>query len=159
APAHETWWGQHMATEIKMRSLGKMKSVDVLEVKVNVGDVVTKGQPLLEIESEKGTADFPSPVAGKIVQVLVKPDDKVVSGQNLCLAESREGPPAKAAPAPAPPPTPPRTKPEPRAAAQVKNDETPRPAPAPAPPPSRTTGNGLLVRAGPATRKLARKLG
>ena len=60
-----------MATEVKMRSLGKMKSVDVLQVKVKPGDVVVKNQPLLEIESDKGTADFPSPFAGKITDLWV----------------------------------------------------------------------------------------
>src|SRR5262249_45949167 len=156
-----------MASEIKMRSLGKMKSVDVLEVKVAVGDVVTKGQPLLEIESEKGTADFPSPSAGRITQILVKPEDKVTSGQVLFLIESGEtdsakGPASKQPPtpktAPAPPP-PPRMAPETAEPSKVKGDGAPRPTPAPPPVKDRSERDGLLVRAGPATRKLARKLG
>src|SRR5262245_63183929 len=85
-----------MATEVKMPSLGKnTKSVDVLDVRVAPGDEVAKGQPLLEIESEKGTADVPSPVAGRVTEVKVKKDDKITSGQLICLVEGAEGAPAK----------------------------------------------------------------
>src|SRR6516225_5081068 len=92
-----------MAQEIKLPSLGKKtKSVEVLSVKVAPGDVVRKGQALLEIESDKGTQDFPSPVAGKVTEVRVKDNDPIESGQVLFLVEG-EG-----APAPAKPPEPKR---------------------------------------------------
>src|SRR6266508_6472411 len=85
-----------MATEVKLPSLGKKAvSVDVLDVKVGPGDEVAKGQPLLEIESDKGTADVPSPVAGRVTELRVKKDDKIKSGQILCLIETSEGAPAK----------------------------------------------------------------
>jgi pyruvate dehydrogenase E2 component (dihydrolipoamide acetyltransferase) len=160
-----------MATEIKMRSLGKMKSVDVLQVKVKAGDVVAKNQPLLEIESEKGTADFPSPFAGKITQVMVKPNDQVASGQVLfhietsdilAAAPTESKPAAAAKPAPAkaaPAPAPPQRIPAEAIPTPAKNETPARPAAPAAPAPSRPDGDGLLVRAGPATRKLARRLG
>jgi pyruvate dehydrogenase E2 component (dihydrolipoamide acetyltransferase) len=149
-----------MTTEIKMRSLGKQKSVDVLEVKVKVGDVVAKNQPLLEIESEKGTADFPSPFAGKITQVLVKPNSKATSGQLLFHLETNDSPVSAVKPVES----------KPRSPAVVTEASPPRispavmPLPTPAKPVpvasmSRSNGDDLLVRAGPATRKLARKLG
>jgi pyruvate dehydrogenase E2 component (dihydrolipoamide acetyltransferase) len=167
-----------MAQEIKLPSLGKKtKSVEVLAVKVAPGDVVRKGQPLLEIESDKGTADFPSPVAGKVTEVRVKDNDHIESGQVLFLVEG-EG---VAAPAKPPEPKRPEAKPpEPkqpqappaRAPESRLPDAKPQPAEPARPrtaPPSRPqaapttnhhrTGDGELVRAGPATRHLARRLG
>src|SRR5262249_58502064 len=88
-----------MATEIKLPSLGKkVKSVEVIAVKVAPGAEVAKGQPLLEIESDKGTADFSSPLAGRITEVKVKEGDAIESGQILFLADTADG---EQAPAPA----------------------------------------------------------
>jgi pyruvate dehydrogenase E2 component (dihydrolipoamide acetyltransferase) len=157
-----------MAQEVKLPSLGKKtQSVEVLAVKVAPGDVVRKGQPLLEIESDKGTQDFPSPLAGKVTEVRVKDNDHIQSGQVLCLVEG-EG-----AAAPAKPPEPKRPEAKPPAAAPVSRlpdarpQETPPARPQPAPRPAmpvpatnhHRTGDGELVRAGPATRHLARRLG
>jgi pyruvate dehydrogenase E2 component (dihydrolipoamide acetyltransferase) len=155
------------ATEIKMPSLGKkVKSVEVLDVKVTPGAMVRKGQPLLEVESDKGTQDFPSPVAGKVIEVLVKASDQIQSGQLVCRIESDGAAPAAAKPseaAPAPsPPKPVRAEPAP---VSRLPSEPPRPAE------TVSAANGeraaqplahtdhAVVRAGPATRHLARKLG
>src|SRR5689334_13451098 len=113
-----------MAQEIKLPSLGKKtKSVEVLSVKVAPGDVVRKGQALLEIESDKGTQDFPSPVAGKVTEVRVRSNDHVESGQVLFLVEGEgaaapaKPPQPKPAEAKAPSPArPPEPKPQPQAA-------------------------------------------
>jgi pyruvate dehydrogenase E2 component (dihydrolipoamide acetyltransferase) len=169
-----------MAQEIKLPSLGKKtKSVEVLSVKVGPGDVVRKGQPLLEIESDKGTQDFPSPVAGKVTEVRVKDTDHIESGQVLFLVEG-EGAAAPAKPSPPkpaeakqqPPARPPEPKPQPQAPRPESRlpdgnakPQAARPAPpqaAPAPVPATNhhrTGDGEVVRAGPATRHLARRLG
>jgi pyruvate dehydrogenase E2 component (dihydrolipoamide acetyltransferase) len=164
-----------MAQEIKLPSLGKKtKSVEVLSVKVAPGDVVRKGQPLLEIESDKGTQDFPSPVAGKVTEVRVKDNDQIASGQVICLVEGEgaaaPAPNAKAAPpkpaAPKPQPAPPAREPEPTPPVSRLPDARPQAAPArhakPQAAPATNhhrTGDGELVRAGPATRHLARRLG
>src|SRR5436309_7083715 len=101
-----------MATEIKLPSLGKkVKSVEVIAVKVAPGVEVAKGQPLLEIESDKGTADFTSPFAGHITEVKVKEGDAIESGQILFLADTSDGEPTGAPAA--------EEKPEPR------NEEAP----------------------------------
>jgi pyruvate dehydrogenase E2 component (dihydrolipoamide acetyltransferase) len=149
-----------MATEIKLPPLGKaLKSVEVLDVKVAPGDTVKKGQPLLEIESDKGTQDFPAPAAGRITEVRVKPGDHVESGQTLFFVEG-EGTAAL------------KTRESPQETAPPKEqEETAEPAPPkreskpPEAPPARKpaeeaqSGDGHLVLAGPATRHLARKLG
>src|SRR5437588_5265147 len=121
-----------MAQEIKLPSLGKKpKSVEILSVKVSPGDTIRKGQPLLEVESDKGTQDVPSPLAGRVTEVRVKANDQIGSGQVICLLEAEGASPArtpeppKQPAAPAAPPSPPpaaRPMPHPRAA-------TPPPAP------------------------------
>ena len=94
-----------MANEVKLPSLGdNVATGDVIDVKVKVGDMVQKGQPLIEVEAEKTTADVPAPVAGKVTQVLVKKGDKVKKDQVIAVIEGSNGqaPPAAAKPA-APP--------------------------------------------------------
>jgi pyruvate dehydrogenase E2 component (dihydrolipoamide acetyltransferase) len=154
-----------MATEIKLPSLGKkVKSVEVIAVKVAPGAEVAKGQPLLEIESDKGTADFSSPFAGRITAVKVKEGDAIESGQVLFLADAPDG---EQAPTPTADAKPEAEKEEaaPKPA-EAKAPEPPRPAerkaPERKPEPAALDGkpsDGALVRAGPATRRLARKLG
>ena len=154
-----------MAQEIKLPSLGKKtKSVAVLSVKVEAGDTIKKGQPLLEIESDKGTQDFPSPVSGKVTEVRVKDNDEIESGQVICLVEG-EGAAAPAKPAEAKRPEakqPEAKQPEVKPPADARPQAAPRPAARVAPVPATNnlrTGDGELVRAGPATRHLARRLG
>jgi pyruvate dehydrogenase E2 component (dihydrolipoamide acetyltransferase) len=154
-----------MVQEIKLPSLGKKtKSVEVLSVKIAPGDVVRKGQPLLEIESDKGTQDFPSPVAGKVTDVRVKDNDRVESGQVLFLVEGEgAAAPAQAPEAKAPPPArAPEPKPQPVAPRPESRlpDARPQAVPQAAPAANHHRAvDGELVRAGPGTRHLARRLG
>jgi pyruvate dehydrogenase E2 component (dihydrolipoamide acetyltransferase) len=155
-----------MATEIKLPSLGKkVKSVEVIAIKVAPGAEVAKGQPLLEIESEKGTADFSAPFAGRITKVMVKEGDAIESGQVLFLTDAPDGEP-DAAPAEEAKPEAKKKEEAPPKLPEAKAPELPRPPelkPADKKPePAEVDGraaDGALVRAGPATRRLARKLG
>src|SRR5918995_1844373 len=73
-----------MATQIKLPSLGEnIESGDVLSILVSEGDVVTKDQDLLELETDKATMPVPSPQAGKITKVLVSEGDTVPVGGAL----------------------------------------------------------------------------
>ncbi len=81
-----------MATEIKLPELGeKLEGGEVLDVKVAVGDTVKEGQTLLEVEAEKSTVEVPSPLAGRISQLMVKKGEQVKVNQTLCLIESTAG--------------------------------------------------------------------
>jgi pyruvate dehydrogenase E2 component (dihydrolipoamide acetyltransferase) len=81
-----------MASEIKLPELGEnLTGGDVLDVKVRVGDMVSQGQTLLEVEAEKSTVEVPAPVAGRVTQLLVKKGDTIQVGQTLCLIESVAG--------------------------------------------------------------------
>jgi pyruvate dehydrogenase E2 component (dihydrolipoamide acetyltransferase) len=159
-----------MAIEIKLPALSESVSEGgVSEVRVKPGDAVTDGDTILVVEAEKSTVEVPAGVTGKITEVLVKPGDTVKVGQVLARAETGAAQPAgKPAPAPAKPAkaAAPAAAPAPAPAAPARK---PAAAAAPAPPaPARNgehpdaprSGDGAkLVPAGPATRRLARKLG
>ncbi len=92
-----------MATEVKLPSLGEgVPSGDVLEIFVKEGDVVTKDQGLLELETDKATVTVPSPSAGKIVKLLIQEGATVAVGAPIFLMETVGA--ACTCPAPATPP-------------------------------------------------------
>ncbi|WP_428307157.1 2-oxo acid dehydrogenase subunit E2 [Lacipirellula sp.] len=81
-----------MATQITLPSLGEnIESGDVLSILVSEGDVVTKDQDLLELETDKATMPVPSPQAGKIVKVLVSEGDTVPVGGAIFEIEAAGG--------------------------------------------------------------------
>ena len=47
------------------------------------GDAVRKDEPLLELETDKVTVEIPSPVTGKLTEILKQPNEEVVPGQIL----------------------------------------------------------------------------
>jgi murein DD-endopeptidase MepM/ murein hydrolase activator NlpD len=73
---------------------------------VKAGDSVTKGQSMLEVETNKAVMDVPAPDNAVIVSVTVKTGDKVKPGQVVVTYDSAAGgataPVKAAAPAPAP---------------------------------------------------------
>jgi pyruvate dehydrogenase E2 component (dihydrolipoamide acetyltransferase) len=106
-----------MAAEMTMPSLGMtMEEGRVVTWRVKEGDVVARGQVLVDIESEKTAFEMESPAAGVVGRILVLDDTVVPVGTKLCnilseedtgeiLADedSREAPePATQAPAVAP---------------------------------------------------------
>src|SRR5207245_6741304 len=108
-----------MPSEIKLPELGEnLEGGDVLDVKVAVGDQVTEGQPLVEIEAEKSTVEVPSPLAGRVTKILVKKGDPVQVGQAFCLIEGQDGEKNGAQSAPAREAPSAEAEPEPKAAAR-----------------------------------------
>ena len=130
-----------MASEIKLPSLGdNVASGDVIDVKVAVGDVVQKGQALIEVEAEKTTAEVPSGVAGRVEKLLVKKGDKVKPGQVIALIEGNGQASAVTAASAA-------------AASAVPTPVPPKLAPIILPP----VDENRTIHAGPATRRYARE--
>lgn len=77
--------------EFKVPDLGEnIESADVINVLVKKGDVISKDQGVIEIETDKATIEVPSSVQGKIVEVNVKPGDKIKVGDVLIKVESSE---------------------------------------------------------------------
>ena len=68
-------------TEFKVPELGEnVAGGDVMRVLVNVGDTITRDQPVLELETDKATIEVPSSVAGVVKEIHVKKGDKVKVG-------------------------------------------------------------------------------
>lgn len=65
-----------------------VESAQISEWMVKVGDEVTAEQPLLLVESDKASVEVPSPVAGKVVELLVNPGDTVTNGQDFVVIEA-----------------------------------------------------------------------
>jgi pyruvate dehydrogenase E2 component (dihydrolipoamide acetyltransferase) len=154
-----------MASEIKLQALKEnVDTVEVNAVKVNPGDVVTKDQPLLEVQADKAALDVPSPVAGRVVKVLVKAGDQVKVGQVYCVIEaSAEGANGAAAAKPAEAVAA-RSAPVHTARVDGRSAERAVAVAAPAVPPvvqpsAAAPHAEAVVPAGPATRRLARELG
>jgi pyruvate dehydrogenase E2 component (dihydrolipoamide acetyltransferase) len=101
-------------TDFTLPELGEnIATGDVLRVLVKPGDVLTKDQPVLELETDKATIEVPSSIAGKVKEVRVKAGDKVKVGQAILSIqeEAAASVPTAAAekPAPKPEPSPPPT--------------------------------------------------
>ena len=87
-----------MTAPLKLPSLGEnTDGGDVVKVLVKAGDTLTKDQPILEIETGKATLEVPSPVAGRVESLLVKPGDKVKVGQIVLMMAAADVPAAKSA--------------------------------------------------------------
>lgn len=126
--------------------------VDVASVAVKVGDTIAKGAVVCEVETDKAVAEIPSPVAGKVTAVHVSAGSSMKIGDLLLTIEAVGSTAAAPAAAPA----------APAAQAPVTPAAPPIAAPAaPAAAPAASTGSdaGPPAPAGPATRRLARKLG
>ncbi len=142
-----------MAIEFKLPELGEnIEGGDIVNVLVAVGDVVTEGQSILEIEAGKASMEIPSPAAGTITAVHVAQGDTVAVGQLAFTLEegvaAAPEPKEKAAPEPEVPVV------EEAPAAVVEETPSPKPAPAPAP-----VSIEKAVSAAPNVRRLARELG
>jgi len=71
-------------SDVKVPDIGDFQNVEVIEVICKEGQLVAVEDPLITIESEKATMDIPSPLAGRIISIKIKPGEKVSKG-NLIL--------------------------------------------------------------------------
>jgi pyruvate dehydrogenase E2 component (dihydrolipoamide acetyltransferase) len=174
---------QNMPTEVKLPNLGDgVAEGDVLEVFVKEGDVISKDQGIIELETGKATVQVPSSHAGKILKVHVTSGQTIPSGALLLTIEAtaagasapaaapkpaaaKPGAAKAAEPKPAPPlPAAKPTAPAPVPPAPLQPAPPPQPAAAAAPkpavvlaePPARPGGE---IAAGPAIRRFAREVG
>ncbi|MBJ7303483.1 MAG: 2-oxo acid dehydrogenase subunit E2 [Gemmataceae bacterium] len=77
-----------MSIEFKLQALKEnVEIVEVNAIKVNLGDIVTKDQPLIEVQADKAALEVPSPAAGKITQILIKQGDQVKIGQLIFVID------------------------------------------------------------------------
>ena len=146
-----------MSIEFKLQALKEnVEIVEVNAIKVNVGDIVTKDQPLVEVQADKAALEVPSPAAGKITQILIKQGDQVKIGQLIFVIDPAGSGAAVASSSPPPGP-------------QKTPVAAPSPAPAAVPVATATAtkaapivlahDDNKVIPAGPSTRRIARELG
>jgi len=89
--------------EIRVPDIGDFSGVPVIEIPVAPGETIARDQTLLIVESDKATLDIPSPVAGRLVEMLVGLGDTVSAGTLIArVAVETETTAPVAAPAAAP---------------------------------------------------------
>ena len=77
-----------MATEFKLPSIGEgIDSADIAEILVSEGDMVSEGDILMELETDKAVVELPSGVSGTITKLLVSDGDSVNVGQTLLTVD------------------------------------------------------------------------
>jgi len=147
-----------MSTEVKLPELGDgIESGDVLEIFVAVGDVISEGQDIVEMETDKATVPVPASVGGKVTKLLVSEGDTVAIGGAILEVEAT----AVSAPDAPEPDAPEPDAPEPDAPepdAQPAPPATPEPV-ATTPAPVEVQPTASVIPAGPAIRRFAREVG
>lgn len=130
--------------EFVMPTLGAdMTEGTLVQWNIRIGDRVTKGDIIAEVDTEKAAIEVECHASGVIEQLLTKPGDKVPVGTVMAVIRE-EGQPAAAPSQPQP---------------LAPQPSTPQPSP---PPPTRTASApspGNRLRISPAARKLAAERG
>jgi 2-oxoglutarate dehydrogenase E2 component (dihydrolipoamide succinyltransferase) len=136
-----------MATDVIMPQMGESIAEGTITRWIkNVGDTISRDEPLFEISTDKVDAEIPSPAAGTLTEILVQPGQTVAV--NTVVARIGEAGEARGAAPPAAAAEPEKRAAEPAAAPAAARPEpareTERPAavspaapPAPAPAPAR----------------------
>ena len=62
-------------------------SLSISKWKVNVGDKINTGSPLVEIEMEKITNELESTISGTVKEILFNEGDTVPVGSVICVIE------------------------------------------------------------------------
>lgn len=122
-----------MTTSFRLPDLGEgVHEAEILAIPATPGQDVKEGDIILEIETDKAAVEIPSPVTGRVAEILVKVGERVVVGSVLMTFRTEKEAPAER---PGPPPS-----------------------PQPQPPPAGVKQQGP-VPASPSTRRLAREMG
>ena len=80
-----------MPVEFKLPDLGEgIHEGEIIEVLVQAGDAVEDGQTVLIIETDKASAEVPSPVTGTVTEIRVKAGQTVSVGEVL-IVFSKQG--------------------------------------------------------------------
>ena len=108
---------------VNLPDIGDFRDVDIIEVLIAPGDTIDIETPLITLETDKATMDVPSPVAGKVIEVLTQVGDQISEGDPVAIVGSNE--PAALSPPPTdttPTTTPPEA-PAPDSASSVMTDD------------------------------------
>lgn len=75
-------------TRVKLPNLGDAAVAVVVEWHVGSGDVVDVEQVLVTVETDKVDTEVPSPVAGKVVEILAEPGNELRAGDPICVIDT-----------------------------------------------------------------------
>jgi len=76
-------------TEFKLPELGEnIHQGDLVRLMISPGAIISEGQPVMELETDKAVVEVPSPVSGMVKDVLVAQGDKIKVGQVVFTLES-----------------------------------------------------------------------
>ncbi len=62
----------------------------------NVGDLITEGEPILELETEKSVVEIEATVSGKLVEQLIAVDQEAHVGDKVAWVENDKAQPEEA---------------------------------------------------------------
>jgi pyruvate dehydrogenase E2 component (dihydrolipoamide acetyltransferase) len=79
-----------------------MEEVKIVRWLKNVGDSVTAGELLLEVETEKSVVEIEAAATGRLAQILVQAEGQALVGDQVAWIESADAAPGPGAPAPPP---------------------------------------------------------
>jgi len=139
---------------VSVPDIGDAEGVEVIEVNIAVGDHLNKEDTMVVLESDKASIEVPCPRDGTVEKILVSTGDKVSRGTPVIelLVQSGQSLPAAPSAKSSAPSSPGSSEPQ--------TGEAAKPVTAPASAPeSSGVKSSARVYAGPAVRKLARKLG
>ena len=94
-----------MIVGMKMPDLAATEAqIKVVEWLVQVGDGVERGQPLVQVETDKAAMEVESIAAGVLAEIRAQPEEEVEVGAVIARIEVAGSAPAAAPPAAPPPP-------------------------------------------------------
>lgn len=73
--------------DIFVPDVGGDEAVDVIEIIASVGDFLNEEDGIITLETEKATMDVPTPISGKLVEILINAGDKVKTGSLIARIE------------------------------------------------------------------------
>lgn len=78
-----------MLARIKMPKVAETTDTVLIEEwLVAIGDQVAVDQALASVETDKVTVELPSPVDGRIVELLIDAGEEVRTGEQICVIET-----------------------------------------------------------------------
>jgi pyruvate dehydrogenase E2 component (dihydrolipoamide acetyltransferase) len=84
-----------MSTQVlNIPDLGEAEDVEVIEICVKPGDIVSEEDPIIVLESDKAAMEIPTSLGGKVLAIKVSVGDKVSAGSPFLEIEGEEGEPS-----------------------------------------------------------------
>jgi len=79
-----------MSTQVlNIPDLGEAEDVEVIEICVKPGDIVSEEDPIIVLESDKAAMEIPTSLGGKVLEIKVSIGDKVSAGSPFLEIEGK----------------------------------------------------------------------